>query len=454
MPERLIFCLTTGRTGTAYLAKMMSLLPGVSAHHEPAPPFEDWTRRAMVGKPCDAFWRESKLPGIAQLAGDAPVYVETNHVFKYLAESLLDLGQTADVIVLRRPSRKIALSYWRRGHYPARTQVGLRYFSAPYDARAMLPVFDWQRLSNYQLCYWYCLDTWARVGQLASLYRDVGARVFDTSLTEITTESGFLTCVKALGLPEPDRAAFQAQCGQMVNSLRSWLNKPSPEDIDAQETEVEEACQTGRVPPLVDRAEEVLAPPMPSNHRLQPGGSEYERYLWVRDQIPQGARVLDIGCNCGQLEANLYHDQWGCEVVGLDRYEPFIQNCQTGRKANYATWVLGDFTEMSDLDLEQLGTFDVVTALEVIEHNIGDPDQFLARVWRVLKPGGLFIVTTPHPDGFLGRAHMADHPRHVRMWNWESMECWAGQPVARIDLCREKEGLYSMGAVFRRPEGL
>jgi len=87
---RLIFCLTTGRSGTAYLTEMMSAVPGVSAHHEPEPPFEDWTRRAMTGESCAEFWTESKLPEIWRLAGDAQVYVETSHVFKYLAESLLD----------------------------------------------------------------------------------------------------------------------------------------------------------------------------------------------------------------------------------------------------------------------------------------------------------------------------------------------------------------------------
>jgi ubiquinone/menaquinone biosynthesis C-methylase UbiE len=39
--------------------------------------------------------------------------------------------------------------------------------------------------------------------------------------------------------------------------------------------------------------------------------------------------------------------------------------------------------------------FDAVTALEFIEH-LFDPDHFLDEAYRVLKPNGLFILSTPN----------------------------------------------------------
>jgi len=42
---------------------------------------------------------------------------------------------------------------------------------------------------------------------------------------------------------------------------------------------------------------------------------------------------------------------------------------------------------------EYLGWYDVIIALEVIEH-LYDPMTFLHRVYQVLKPGGVFIYTT------------------------------------------------------------
>jgi SAM-dependent methyltransferase len=46
------------------------------------------------------------------------------------------------------------------------------------------------------------------------------------------------------------------------------------------------------------------------------------------------------------------------------------------------------------------GTFDVVVALEVIEHLL-DPDAFLDEALRVLAPGGCLILSTPRLDAFL-----------------------------------------------------
>lgn len=60
--------------------------------------------------------------------------------------------------------------------------------------------------------------------------------------------------------------------------------------------------------------------------------------------------------------------------------------------------------DLSDLPLPfEANTFDEVHAYEVLEHvgQQGDWRTFFAQFedfWRILKPGGLFIATTPHPS--------------------------------------------------------
>lgn len=54
------------------------------------------------------------------------------------------------------------------------------------------------------------------------------------------------------------------------------------------------------------------------------------------------------------------------------------------------------------------GVFDCVVSFQVIEH-IRDDFAFLDEVWRVLRPGGKFIVTTPNALRSLTR-----NPWHVR----------------------------------------
>ena len=48
------------------------------------------------------------------------------------------------------------------------------------------------------------------------------------------------------------------------------------------------------------------------------------------------------------------------------------------------------------------GQFDVVVSLEVLEH-LPAPKEHLQEVWRVTRPGGLLILSTPNFDGLSRR---------------------------------------------------
>jgi SAM-dependent methyltransferase len=56
------------------------------------------------------------------------------------------------------------------------------------------------------------------------------------------------------------------------------------------------------------------------------------------------------------------------------------------------------------LDLESIGTFDVVIALDVIEHVL-NPEDFLRRIHRLLNAGGRVILHTPNTRGLRARIH-------------------------------------------------
>jgi SAM-dependent methyltransferase len=62
---------------------------------------------------------------------------------------------------------------------------------------------------------------------------------------------------------------------------------------------------------------------------------------------------------------------------------------------------------------------DVVLALQVIEH-IWTPPELLAEAARVLRPGGLLVLTTPNRLTFspgLGRGQRPTNPFHVREYD-------------------------------------
>jgi len=198
--KRLIFTVTTGRSGTGYLSKALSFLPNVASYHEPEPSFSNVMRLAQKNANIAyEFWVDKKLPHIASVP--AQVYIETSHLFcKGFVEPLLELGFTPDIIILTRPHREVATSMYQLDTIPGLTDKGLRYYLSPDDPN-VLPLPGWHTLHDYQLCYWYCLEIERRSVHYEKMFLERGARVAKTSLNDITTVLGFHRLVMQLDLP-------------------------------------------------------------------------------------------------------------------------------------------------------------------------------------------------------------------------------------------------------------
>lgn len=77
------------------------------------------------------------------------------------------------------------------------------------------------------------------------------------------------------------------------------------------------------------------------------------------------------------------------------------------RRSNIERVVLGDMTNSDLPDAE----FDFVVSVEVLEH-VEEDERFVSEVARVLKPGGIFLMTTPNGDWVENKN--PDHRRHYR----------------------------------------
>jgi len=75
------------------------------------------------------------------------------------------------------------------------------------------------------------------------------------------------------------------------------------------------------------------------------------------------------------------------------------------RRSNVRKIVLGDMTRAPFPDC----SFDVVVSVEVLEH-VEEDERYVAQTRRVLKPGGVFLLTTPNGD--YCRKTNPDHKRH------------------------------------------
>ncbi|MYZ50218.1 hypothetical protein [Propylenella binzhouense] len=238
--KRLIFCITAGRSGTETLCRRLGEVPSVGAFHEPHPDFV-LAMRAAQSRPQRAadFLLKLKIPAIASCP--RPVYAETSHLFgKGFLEPALALGLRPDLIMLRRDVRQIALSYLRLGTVPARTPMGRRYLLAP-DDRVFLRLEHWRELSDYQLLYWYALETGARQEAYAQLATGLGCRAVFLDVGSLGERGAAHALVRALDLPSEigtpaAEAAPIARHNQKPGKALGTL--PDPEKLDALEAAV------------------------------------------------------------------------------------------------------------------------------------------------------------------------------------------------------------------------
>ncbi len=201
--KRLIFLVTAGRTGTAFLTKLLELIPDSISLHEPEPAFQRYLRQVQADpRVADEFLLRSKLPFIADLP--VQVYIETSHVVaKGYLGPLINLGLVPSLILLRRPPRKIARSFLERYTVPGRTKYGLEYLIHPGDP-GVLPLSGWRTMSDYQLCFWYALEMERRQAIYGALVRELGGAVIDIATEELNNPDRFLDMVRGLGLLDVD----------------------------------------------------------------------------------------------------------------------------------------------------------------------------------------------------------------------------------------------------------
>lgn len=96
--------------------------------------------------------------------------------------------------------------------------------------------------------------------------------------------------------------------------------------------------------------------------------------------------LLDVGCGDGSFGEPLTHEGWS--VVGVDQVPTHLRTAAM----KLSSVICADVSQGIPV---RPGSFDAAFAGEVIEHQI-DTDAFMGRIWNALRPGGLFVLTTPN----------------------------------------------------------
>jgi ubiquinone/menaquinone biosynthesis C-methylase UbiE len=136
-----------------------------------------------------------------------------------------------------------------------------------------------------------------------------------------------------------------------------------------------------------------------------------ERYRFAA-RYAKGRDVLDIACGEGYGSAALMR-AGASSVIGVDVSEAA---CAHARARHGVDARVGD-AEAIPLGS---GAVDAVVSFETIEH-VGHPDLFLQECARVLRPGGLLVISTPNKEVY--REQTPNNPFHCSEMSYEQYRC-------------------------------
>lgn len=145
-------------------------------------------------------------------------------------------------------------------------------------------------------------------------------------------------------------------------------------------------------------------------------------YEFARDYV-KGKKSADIGCADGY--GTQYLADYTESTIGVDYSEVTIEAARSKHASKTNLSFKSGKVPPIPLDSESV---DVVTAFQFIEH-IHDRVGFMKDVHRVLKPGGVFICTTPNI-----KMSIARNPFHVHEYTFDEMRKEISSVFGNVEL--------------------
>lgn len=161
---------------------------------------------------------------------------------------------------------------------------------------------------------------------------------------------------------------------------------------------------------------------------------EAKRLLsWCKD-LPDNARIIDIGCGDGfhlELLRDFGKKTWTLEGVDADERAASVAEAK-GLKIHRGT------LENLDLPAE---SYDLALLIMTIEH-VADPVRLVCDIRAILKPGGRVVIVTDNTDSLDFKLFRKRHwggyhfPRHWNLFNSKTMRLLAEKAEMEVESLR------------------
>jgi 2-polyprenyl-3-methyl-5-hydroxy-6-metoxy-1,4-benzoquinol methylase len=154
--------------------------------------------------------------------------------------------------------------------------------------------------------------------------------------------------------------------------------------------------------------------------------SRNELIVWtLRRYFPKARSLLDVGCGIGIVLAAIHEALPQLGLVGCDIFAPAVAEARR-RLPDI------EIHEIGAVQLSFDGRFDVVTALDVLEH-LNDDRAALLAIRRSIRPGGGLVVAVPQHRWLWSAADdWAEHRRRYRRSELLSLLVACGFDVVRM----------------------
>lgn len=240
-----------------------------------------------------------------------------------------------------------------------------------------------------------------------SLRERLGALGREYVVSRYTPERVRASLIKAIeSCPEPEKAiaseahsASDAQAHSLSRQAEKELHDAPPQDFNnSPPLTLPQGWNEERLREMLQTVQVEDGPPEELKNYVN---GDFKRFVYTLGLVPQraGQKLLELGANPYFMttllsrfrEASLHLANFFGKPEPEGKQKVWIH--QTGEVIEYS---YKQFNIEEDVFPYDEATFDTVLFCEIIEHLLSDPVHALTEIRRVLKPGGVLVLTTPN----------------------------------------------------------